>query len=132
MDTDKYIGIPYKFNGDTFEGADCLGLVRLFYREHGWIKIDDGLPIDENWMKDAPRRIVRWFGAHFNKTKNPNDMTYGDICIFLINREIHFGIYVGNGRLLSTQIVDGYTNSYSTIYHRQWWQPFFKVAYKRK
>lgn len=128
----KYIGIPYKFNGTSFDGVDCLGLCRLFYREHGWIEIDDGLPIDKDWMKNAARRIVRWFGANFEKTRNPDDMSFGDICIFLINGELHFGIYLEYGKLLSTHITDSYKNSYSTIYHRDWWKPFFKVAYKRK
>ena len=32
-DISKYIGIPYKFNGDATEGADCAGLVMLFYRD---------------------------------------------------------------------------------------------------
>ena len=29
-DISKYIGIPYEFNGDTSDGADCAGLVMMF------------------------------------------------------------------------------------------------------
>ena len=98
----KFIGIPYKFNGDTADGCDCLGLVRYFYREHGWIDIDDGLPIDENWMKNATSRIRRFFPKHFDIAWKPEDMKYGAVVIFKINSEMHFGVYVGYGKLLST------------------------------
>ena len=52
MQYEEYIGLPYTFNGSDENGVDCLGLVRMFYRKHGWIDIDDGLPIEKNtWMK---------------------------------------------------------------------------------
>lgn len=31
MELDKYVGIKHKFNGDAFNGADCIGLRRLFF-----------------------------------------------------------------------------------------------------
>lgn len=129
----KFIGIPYKFNGDTADGCDCLGLVRYFYREHGWIDIDDGLPIDENWMKNATSRIRRFFPKHFDIAWKPEDMKYGAVVIFKINSELHFGIYLGYGKMLSTQLTtESYDTSRSTIYHRQWWTPWFQVAFNRR
>ena len=129
----KFIGIPYKFNGDTADGCDCLGLVRYFYREHGWLDVDDGLPIDEHWMDSATSRIRRFFPKHFDIAWKPEDMKYGAVVIFKINSELHFGIYLGYGKMLSTQLTtESYDTSRSTIYHRQWWTPWFQVAFNRR
>jgi cell wall-associated NlpC family hydrolase len=130
----KYIGIPYRFNGDTADGCDCLGLVRYFYREHGWIDVDDGLPINkEDWMNSAVRRIKNFFPKNFDVAWKPEDMKYGAVVLFKINSELHFGVYLGYGRLLSTQLTtESYDNSRSTIYKREWWTPWFKVAFNRK
>ena len=50
FDSDKYIGIVHRTNGDTFDACDCLGLVRLFYREQGWPLTfwDNGEPITKD------------------------------------------------------------------------------------
>ena len=134
MQYEEYIGLPYKFNGSDENGVDCLGLVRMFYRKHGWIDIDDGLPIDKDtWMKQAPRRIMRFFGKHFDKAREPKDMRPSAVCIMLINGEIHFGIYLGYGRMLQTQLTtEGYEDSYTTIYRRDFWEPWFKIAFNRR
>ena len=29
----KFIGVPYKLNGRTFEGSDCIGLAILWLKE---------------------------------------------------------------------------------------------------
>lgn len=130
----KFIGIPYKFNGDTAEGCDCLGLVRYFYKEHGWIEIDDGLPITkEDWMSNAVKRIKHFFPKRFDVAWKPEQMEYGAVVIFKINGEMHFGIYVGYGNVLSTQLTtESYDNSMTTLYKRQWWTPWFKVAFNRR
>ena len=31
----KFIGVPYKFGGKSFDGADCMGLILLWYMEQG-------------------------------------------------------------------------------------------------
>ena len=46
------------------------------------------------------RRIMRFFGKHFDKAREPKDMRPSAVCIMLINGEIHFGIYLGYGRML--------------------------------
>lgn len=40
LDTDKiidkkFIDIPYKFGHQSFDGADCMGVILLWYREQG-------------------------------------------------------------------------------------------------
>lgn len=51
-DINKYVGIPHYFNQDSFDGCDCIGLCRLFYKEHGWKQdFKDGKPITKDWQK---------------------------------------------------------------------------------
>lgn len=128
----KYVGIPHYFGEHSFEKADCIGLMRLFYHEHGWIELDDGLPIEKNWHDTAPSRIIRFFNKHFDKTRDPHDLKYGDIIIVRVNGDLHFLLYIGYGKALGMQVpcVEGVTMS--TIYTRRWWQPYFIRGYKRK
>lgn len=45
-DINKFVGIPHYFGESSFDKCDCLGLCRLFYREHGYKEhIEDGKPI---------------------------------------------------------------------------------------
>ncbi len=41
MDFSRYIGIPWAAHGRSLEGADCWGLVWLFYRDEFGIELDD-------------------------------------------------------------------------------------------
>ena len=39
MDLKKYLGIPFRDHGASFDGCDCYGLVRLVYREEMGIEL---------------------------------------------------------------------------------------------
>lgn len=41
MDLSKYLGIPYLWDGRSFEGVDCYGLLILFYREELGVELFD-------------------------------------------------------------------------------------------
>jgi cell wall-associated NlpC family hydrolase len=41
MDLSKFIGIPYKPKGRSWDGVDCLGLVGLFHKEVNGIDFPD-------------------------------------------------------------------------------------------
>ena len=98
---DKFIGIPYKFLGTDFNGADCIGLCQLFFYEHGiMLEWRDGKPIDKNWYEKEPYRLVRWLHVHFDKIKY-DELKYGDVVLFEINGEGHTGICVGNHKVLT-------------------------------
>lgn len=56
---DKLIGIPYRHNGRSFKGVDCLGLLYIFFREMGIeLPSDDGNFIEEDWYKRDPNRYI--------------------------------------------------------------------------
>lgn len=56
----KFLNIPYKFAGRDFNGADCVGLAILWYKELGihYQYGDREGPIHMNWYKNHPRRLV--------------------------------------------------------------------------
>lgn len=133
MDINKFVGIPWKLNGDTFENSDCVGLCRLFYKEHGWSNdFRDSEPKEVSEFRSVHvwRRLLTYCAKTMNRVDYDN-LEYGDFVIFKIAGDIHTGVYLGYGNLLCMQIptVDGST---STIYHREWWKPYFKYAFRKK
>ena len=129
---DKYIGILHKFGGDTFDGCDCVGLCKLFYREHDWFPVwDDGKPITRDWQKNEPMRIVKFLTLHFKMTRNPDALRFGDILYFDIYGDTHLAIYLEGGDILSMQVPvkEGFTCS--TIYHSHIWKRGFRAGFRR-
>lgn len=97
----KFINIPYVFNGDTFDGADCAGLVKLFYEQNGWQLPHFNKP-EYQWYLKRPMSMERYLLKHFDKSRDINELTYGDIVYFSINGEGHVGIILNYGKLLMT------------------------------
>ncbi len=128
----NYIGIPHRFNGDAYDGCDCIGLARLFYLQHGWSQdFTDGQEVTEDWQEKDKGRLFRYLKHDFTETKDTNTLVYGDVVLFVINGDYHMGIYLEYGRVLAMQapVVEGLTTS--TIYHESFWKPFFVRGYKR-
>lgn len=134
LSDNDYIGIKYKRLGDTHQGADCVGLVRLYYREHGWPeRFLDGEPILPSQSKASHmKRVVRYLRKTFDETKNPAELEHGDVMLFMVNGDLHLGLMLGYGDILSTQIPSIEDISLSTIYRRRWWMPFFRRGFKRR
>jgi cell wall-associated NlpC family hydrolase len=129
----KYIGIKHKFNGDTFDGADCIGLCRLFYREHGWPEtFTDGRIIEHDWESKEPLRLLLYLRKYFDENKDISKLRFGDIVLFNIGGDSHLGIYLEYGKVLAMQapVQEGKTTS--TIYPRSLWQHSFKAGFRRR
>lgn len=114
---EKYLGIPYRLGGRGFDGADCIGLIWLYYRtEHGITLPDsDGKPLDEAWRKDpqARRRYAQGITQGAQKA-GLSDISWGaledgDILAFCKRPSedktdeniAYLGIHIGHRRMLT-------------------------------
>ena len=133
-----YIGIPFKFAGWSHEGADCVGLCRLFYSEHNWKPELYGGTFTKDWWKKRPFRLVMWLRRHMTPIQNQEDLEYGDIMYFHINGEGHVGIYMGYGKMLTTYPPECKQWDRSELPHesmlvpRRIWEQGFKCGFRRE
>jgi cell wall-associated NlpC family hydrolase len=138
IDISKFIGIPWKFNGDTEEGADCSGLALFFYRSMGWKPDTYDKPQETEWYIRNPYKMERFLLKHFNKVKDATDLTFGDLILCKINGESHMLIYISYGRCLSsfpttTAQWNGTTlPDHSMLLHRDIWKDGFICGFRRK
>ena len=131
----KYIGIKHYYGESSFGKCDCLGLCRLYYREHGWKNaLEDGKPNppkEEFSSLASWSRLIRYCETRMDKVEY-SQLKEGDFILFRVKGDLHTGVYLGYGKLLSMQIPTVYGESESTIYHREWWKPFFVCAFRRR
>ena len=104
IDWNKYIGIPYVFNGrDLKTGVDCAGLIVNLYKDQGWkITSNDGRKITDDWFVLEPYRFVRYLMKHFDRVESSEELEDGDLILVEINGESHGAIYSGYGTVLTT------------------------------
>lgn len=104
MDIEGFIGIPYVAHGRDYEGADCWGIVCLFYRDAL------GRLIPSYSAEMAARTIHRRDVAplieiereRWQEVKTP---IAGDVVLMRIGRcESHVGVFVGNGLMLHSEV----------------------------
>jgi cell wall-associated NlpC family hydrolase len=137
-DISKYIGIPHIFAEWSLEGCDCVGLVRRFYVDHHWKPDCDDGEFAEDWYITDPRKMIRYLRKNFNKVKDIADLSFGDVCYFLIGGEGHCGIYLGYGKLLTTfpSTAPQWNNTVlpdvSMILHRDVWEQGYRCGFHRK
>ena len=139
IDTSKYVGIPYEFAGSSFEGADCIGLLKLIFATEGWTPdFDDGKPMLPDWYIKEPKRIERYLIKHFDRTKDVTSLTAFDIVYFMIEAEGHVGLLLPYGKCLSTfppgnlQWNGSSMPSKSFVMHRNMWEYGFLSGFKRR
>lgn len=79
-----WIGTPYKWGGESKEGADCSGFVQSTYKAFGI-----NLPRTAAGMYDNIEHI------------DPNDVKVGDLMFFKgRSRVSHVGIYIGDNQMI--------------------------------
>jgi murein DD-endopeptidase MepM/ murein hydrolase activator NlpD len=89
----RYIGVPYEWGGESFDGVDCSGFVQAVFRHNG---IE--LPRTADAQFEVGRRV---FGQ--------DNLRPGDLVFFQTYTEgaSHVGIYLGEGRFVHASASDG-------------------------
>lgn len=99
----NYINIPFVKNKDTLKGADCFGLVRLFYKEELGLEIfkhsADADKIKQVIFEYLNEAKTNWVNVEtlekFDVIAMAHDTNHPNIIQ-------HFGIYIGNNKMLHT------------------------------
>lgn len=102
MDINKYIGAPFKIHGRDFEGVDCYGLVKLFYKEEFGIDLPDTLEYVNHIesFADAKDSVLSLGG--FVETEYP---VLGSIGLFNYRGlPTHVGVYIPKQKVLHTKV----------------------------
>lgn len=96
----KYRNARFLRNGRNLEeGIDCLGFIKLFYKDFGIdIPGDDGKPIEEEWYKIDPDRYIRGIKSLGWKDVSIDELKPLDLAYFVINHNVitHAGIMISN------------------------------------
>ena len=99
----KYVGISFEDRGESFDGSDCYGILRLIYKEELGIEI----PVfgqSCNNTKAIFLDYIKQISRHWVSVK---DYELFDVVAMAHDpnhpRVIqHFGLYLGNGKMLHT------------------------------
>jgi len=91
----QYLGIRYRFGGDTPSGFDCSGFVRFMFSK----ELDLNLPRSSREMATMGTRVDR------------NELLPGDLVFFKNgkNHINHVGIFIGNNTFVHSSLSKGIT-----------------------
>lgn len=92
----KYIGIPFTDNGDSFAGANCLHVAKLYVENELGVKVTQ-LPPDIDKAQEQEEK--------YRSLLEPipfNELIPGDVPFFCLNGSWHCGVYTGYGKMLHT------------------------------
>ena len=95
MSTNQYIGIPYVIGGESFDGADCYGIAKLYSKN----ELNKTLPtymysnLDNEAVAEIAIKMARHsLGDAWTKVETPQ---HGDVITFrIMGLEIHCGIMI--------------------------------------
>lgn len=82
-----YLGVPYRWGGETRKGMDCSGFVQRVFREAHQLRL--------------PRTSAAM--ERFGKPVSKGSLKTGDLVFFKRVRVDHVGIYMGGGYFIHSQ-----------------------------
>lgn len=101
---DRLIDIPYRHNGRSYDGVDCLGLIYLFFKELGVeLPIDDNRGyIGDDWYKTEPERYIEGLKSIGVEIGHFRNLQILDIPYFTLYRNVvtHTGVMLDDRHFL--------------------------------
>ena len=114
MNTDQYIGIPFKEHGRGFDGCDCWGLVRLVYQCELGIKLTDYSEKYDSCVQDKDIPVlISDEAAKWQRVENVEPL---DVLLLIDRgRPGHIAVALDGRRMLHTTIgVDACIEDFTT------------------
>ena len=122
-----FLNIPYKFGGRQFDGADCIGLLILWFKEQGIeyeYKDNEGM-IHINWYKNHPRRLVEAM-SQYGQLIRFSDLRKNDVLLLTNNSDesipICLAVMVDDRHILTT---NDKQNSFVQMLNLEWKERFW-------
>lgn len=115
----EFVGIPFSDNEPSFQGCNCYGLVRLFYREHLGIEIPD-LRVHFDHSNRVWATYLKEIGENWVTVKEPEAFDVVAMAQDVAHPRIvqHVGIYLGDGKVLHTlNKIDSHIVSLESVKH---------------
>jgi cell wall-associated NlpC family hydrolase len=117
MDISKFIGIPYKPKGSSWDGVDCLGLVGLFHKEVNGLLLPDWSSLYSNPRDFAKsNQLICQEKSAFIAIHSPRQ---GDIITLRIGQwTCHLGIWIDESTMLHS--LDGHDSAIERLDSPSW------------
>ena len=120
MNIDKYIGLPYQENGRDWQGVDCWGLARLFYKNEFNIDLPS---YAEQYAGSYDPEVLKLVQSNTDNWTGKTLPVYGDLCLFNIYGEPrHVGVYIGDNKFLHSR--EGRDSVVESLQSPQWAKRF--------
>lgn len=132
MDVNNFIDIVFDLKNNSFAGADCIGLVDLYYKCHGWnSELMNYYPESIQWNTSDFRHLIKYLSSNFKRTNDVNALSVGDIIVFKIDITRHIGIIMDNKGLLTQGLPACQFLSSSIIYSFCDWTKWEWIGFRR-
>ena len=119
--SEQYLNIPWLWRGETRDGIDCLGLIKLVLSEQKKLIIPEYSPNDIDSKYSMVERAIK-YGTLI---KNIKDLREFNVVFFTIHNEVnHMGIMVNKfGKFLHQ--LENKTSRTSDVNNEYWNRRFF-------
>ncbi|WP_246660062.1 NlpC/P60 family protein [Rhizobium sp. FKL33] len=99
-----WIGTPYRHQGSSRIGCDCLGLIRGVWRELRGAEPEEPGPYGRDWAeRSGEERLLEAARRHFGAEISGRGLDIGDVLVFRLRRGVsaqHLGIVSADGRFI--------------------------------